>query len=140
MSDCGLEYTPTLAVIETHQITSGAYSHPDFTLSPTPFNIPTIIQFGASSPLEFSRASRTMAPHISGVDLNCGCPQSWACAESMGASLMGKRELVAQIVREAKAALHRDGFGASRTVSVKIRIHKDPRYASPSHNTAIRKL
>ncbi|KFY37620.1 hypothetical protein V494_04689 [Pseudogymnoascus sp. VKM F-4513 (FW-928)] len=68
-----------------------------------------------------------MAPFVSGVDLNCGCPQSWACAECLGAALMNKRELVADIVKEAKATLKRDGYEGRRTVSVKIRIHKDLR-------------
>jgi tRNA-dihydrouridine synthase 4 len=46
----------------------------------------------------------------------------------MGAALIHKRELVAEIIREAKATLEREGLGATRTVSVKIRIHKDLRY------------
>ncbi|KFY31928.1 hypothetical protein V493_00686 [Pseudogymnoascus sp. VKM F-4281 (FW-2241)] len=81
----------------------------DFTLPPNPTSVPTILQFGANSPLEFARATSTMAPFVSGVDLNCGCPQSWACAECLGAALMNKRELVADIVKEAKATLKRDG-------------------------------
>lgn len=100
----------------------------DFTLPPSPTSVPTILQFGANSPLEFARATSTMAPFVSGVDLNCGCPQSWACAECLGAALMNKRELVADIVKEAKATLKRDGYEGRRTVSVKIRIHKDLRY------------
>jgi hypothetical protein len=99
----------------------------DFTLPPSPTSVPTILQFGANSPLEFARATSTMAPFVSGVDLNCGCPQSWACAECLGAALMNKRELVADIVKEAKATLKRDGYEGRRTVSVKIRIHKDLR-------------
>ncbi|OBT75030.1 hypothetical protein VF21_06344 [Pseudogymnoascus sp. 05NY08] len=99
----------------------------DFTLPPSPISVPTILQFGANSPLEFARATSTMAPFVSGVDLNCGCPQSWACAECLGAALMNKRELVADIVKEARATLKRDGYEGRRTVSVKIRIHKDLR-------------
>lgn len=100
---------------------------PDLTLPPHPSQIPTIIQFGASSPLEFSRATSLAAPHVSGIDLNCGCPQSWACADNMGAALIHKRELVAEMIKEAKATLAREGWGPTRTVSVKIRIHKDLR-------------
>ena len=99
----------------------------DLTLPPIPSAIPTIIQFGASSPVEFSRATALAAPYVSGIDLNCGCPQSWACAESLGAALMNKRELVAEIVTEAKKSLEREGWADTRTVSVKIRIHKDLR-------------
>ena len=110
----------------------------DFTLPPSPTSVPTILQFGASSPLEFARATSTMAPFVSGVDLNCGCPQSWACAECLGAALMNKRELVADIVKEAKATLKRDGYEGRRTVSVKIRIHKDLRYSPLTRKIACR--
>lgn len=107
--------------------------HTDFTVSPTA--PPTIAQFGASSPVEFARASCLVAPYVNGVDLNCGCPQSWACAENMGASLIHKRELVLEMVREAKQLLREAGWdvegngrdGKRKTVSVKIRIHKDLR-------------
>jgi tRNA-dihydrouridine synthase 4 len=98
----------------------------DFTTSPTAG--PTIAQFGVCSPLELSRATTLIAPYVNGVDINCGCPQSWACADSMGAALMHKRELVAEMVKEAKATMQREGHEGRKTVSVKIRIHKDLRY------------
>lgn len=41
---------------------------------------------------------------------------------------MHKRELVAEMVKEAKSALKREGFEGKKTVSVKIRIHRDLRY------------
>ncbi|KAM3074168.1 tRNA dihydrouridine synthase [Clarireedia jacksonii] len=97
----------------------------DFTTSPTAG--PTIAQFGVCSPLELSRSTTLIAPYVNGVDINCGCPQSWACAESMGAALMHKRELVAEMVKEAKATMQREGYEGKKTVSVKIRIHKDLR-------------
>jgi tRNA-dihydrouridine synthase 4 len=40
---------------------------------------------------------------------------------------MNKRELVSEIVTEAKKRLEREGWGDTRTVSVKIRVHKDLR-------------
>lgn len=75
----------------------------DFTLSPA--QPTTVIQFGCNSPLELSRATLLVAPYVNGVDINCGCPQSWACAEKLGAALMHERELVADMVRAAKGAL-----------------------------------
>ncbi|KAM3152103.1 tRNA-dihydrouridine(20a/20b) synthase [NAD(P)+] [Botrytis cinerea] len=86
----------------------------DFTTSPT--SGPTIAQFGVCSPLEISRSTTLLAPYVNGVDINCGCPQSWACACSIGAALMHKRELVAEMVKEAKSALKRDGFEGKKTV------------------------
>lgn len=97
----------------------------DFTTSPnTP---PTVVQFGVNSPHELSRATTLLAPYVNGIDVNCGCPQSWACAETLGAALMHKRELVADLVKAAKERLNVLGYSGRKTVSVKIRIHKDLR-------------
>ncbi|CAG8982783.1 hypothetical protein HYALB_00001064 [Hymenoscyphus albidus] len=97
----------------------------DFTLSPSQPG--TIVQFGCNSPLELSCATSLVAPYVNGVDINCGCPQSWACAEKIGAALMHERELVASMIRAAKGALETEGYKGKKTVSVKIRIHKDLR-------------
>lgn len=40
---------------------------------------------------------------------------------------MHKRGLVAEMIKEAKSSLQREGFEGKKTVSVKIRIHKDLR-------------
>ena len=80
-----------------------------------------------NSPSEIFRATTLLAPHVNGIDINCGCPQSWACAETLGAALMHKPELVSSMVVSAKAALKAEGFENKKTVSVKIRIHKDLR-------------
>ncbi|KND90195.1 tRNA-dihydrouridine(20a/20b) synthase [NAD(P)+]-like protein [Tolypocladium ophioglossoides CBS 100239] len=98
---------------------------------------PTILQFGANCPLELSRASALAAPYVAGVDLNCGCPQAWACAEALGAALMGRRELVRDMVVETRARLAAEGWAVGRerdmesprgrSVSVKIRVHDDLR-------------
>ncbi|PNY23925.1 tRNA-dihydrouridine(20a/20b) synthase [NAD(P)+]-like protein, partial [Tolypocladium capitatum] len=84
-----------------------------------------------------ARASALAAPYVAGVDLNCGCPQSWACAETLGAALMGRRELVRDMVVETRARLAADGWAVGkerhvesprgRSVSVKIRVHDDLR-------------
>ena len=110
---------------------------PDLTISTNQPQPPTIVQFGANFPLELARASSLVAPSVSGVDLNCGCPQSWACAETLGAALMEKRELVRDMVTETREKLRQDGWAmgkdrdkdnpAGRSVSVKIRVHHDLR-------------
>ncbi|RYO91024.1 hypothetical protein DL763_005102 [Monosporascus cannonballus] len=99
---------------------------------------PTIAQFGASDPVELSRAASLAAPFVNGVDLNCGCPQSWACAASLGAALMGRRDLVRDMVVATRRRLADDGWAVGmtardlgsprgRSVSVKIRVHSDLR-------------
>ena len=79
-----------------------------------------IAQFASSDATEFARAAELIAPWVDGVDLNCGCPQSWALKEGIGCSLMSNPELVADMVHAAKARLQ-----PSKSVSCKIRIHKD---------------
>ncbi|PHH77996.1 hypothetical protein CDD80_7507 [Ophiocordyceps camponoti-rufipedis] len=114
------------------------------TLGPQP---PTILQFGANSPLELSRAASLAAPFVAGVDLNCGCPQSWACAETLGAALMDRRELVRDMVVETRRRLGCDGWHVGleddveslrgRSVSVKIRVHGDLRKTMDFLDTVI---
>ncbi|KAK0731174.1 hypothetical protein B0H67DRAFT_597108 [Lasiosphaeris hirsuta] len=97
----------------------------------------TVSTKGPQPPTIIARASSLVAPYSSGVDLNCGCPQSWACAETLGAALMEQRELVRDMVVEAREYLRRDGWGVGkeqdidnpkgRSISVKIRVHKDLR-------------
>lgn len=79
-----------------------------------------IAQFASSDPEEFARAAEMISPWVDGVDLNCGCPQSWAIKEGIGCALQDGPDLVASIVRAAKSRL-----GPTKSVSVKIRIHKD---------------
>jgi tRNA-dihydrouridine synthase 4 len=106
----------------------------DLTVSTVGTQPPAIIQLGASSALEFSRAAALAAPFASGVDLNCGCPQAWACAAGMGAANMDRREVVRDMLAEAAARMGVDGWvrdkesPRGRSLSVKIRVHKDLRY------------
>ncbi|TLS27783.1 hypothetical protein PpBr36_00764 [Pyricularia pennisetigena] len=120
----------------------------DFTLSTAPQpQPPTIVQFGANVPLELARASSLVAPFVAGVDLNCGCPQSWACAETLGAALMERRELVRDMIVETRSRLASDGWAVGlerdrddskgRSVSVKIRVHKDLRKTMDFIDTVI---
>lgn len=80
-----------------------------------------IAQFASSSSQDFVRAATLIEPWVDGVNLNCGCPQSWAIKEGIGCALMDEPELVAGMVRDVKAVLAPLG----KSVSVKIRIAKD---------------
>ncbi|KAN0117027.1 FMN-linked oxidoreductase [Hyaloscypha variabilis] len=120
-----LTWTPMILAKEFNR--SLAARDSDFTLSPT--SPPTIAQLGVNSPLEISRTTTLLSPFINGIDINCGCPQSWACAESLGAALMHKRSLVASLITSAKSTFQSlsPSSHSNKTVSVKIRIHKDLR-------------
>ncbi|KAF4819433.1 tRNA-dihydrouridine(20a/20b) synthase [Colletotrichum tropicale] len=119
----------------------------DLTISTHGVQPPTIVQFGSNSPIELARSSSLAAPYVNGVDLNCGCPQSWACAETLGAALMEKRELVCDMVIETRQRLANDGWHVGkerdidspkgRSVSVKIRVHKDLRRTMDFIDTVI---
>ncbi|KAJ2900167.1 hypothetical protein MKZ38_002581 [Zalerion maritima] len=140
------------AIARDSDLTLSTFTSPPSFLSasttsqiPCPVSPPTIVQFGANSPLEFSRSSSLVAPFVSGIDLNCGCPQSWACAETLGAKLMDNRGLVLDMVTTCRERLRSEGWGVEcdaskdapaedgmgssrgRSISVKIRIHKDLR-------------
>jgi len=79
-----------------------------------------IAQFASNDPIEFARAAKLISPWVNGVDLNCGCPQSWAIKEGLGCHLIMDADKVAAMVVAAKQAL-----GPTKSVSVKIRIHKN---------------
>ncbi|KKA30802.1 hypothetical protein TD95_003662 [Thielaviopsis punctulata] len=124
-------YTPMILAKEFNRNQIARDS--DLTLASTAPQPPTVVQFGANDPQELSRAATLVAPFVSGVDLNCGCPQGWACAETLGAALMERRELVRDMVVATRRRLDDDGWtreregGKGRSVSVKIRVHKDLR-------------
>ncbi|KZT52133.1 FMN-linked oxidoreductase [Calocera cornea HHB12733] len=76
-----------------------------------------IAQFAASDPKHMADATELIAPWVDGVDLNCGCPQSWAYSEHVGSWLLRNPDRVRDIVRATK-----DRVGWAFPVSVKIRI------------------
>ncbi|KAK5169451.1 tRNA dihydrouridine synthase [Saxophila tyrrhenica] len=127
LRECDVDVTYTPMILAHEFIRSQVARDSDFTTCPAERE-PTsdgrqhalIAQFAASNPEDFARAAELIAPWVDGVDLNCGCPQSWAIKEGIGCSLMEDPELVASLVRAAKASL-----GPGKSVSCKIRIHKD---------------
>lgn len=115
--DCDLAYTPM--IIANCFVNSLKARDSDFTTCPE--DRPLIVQFAASTAQDFADAAEIVAPFSDGIDLNCGCPQRWAMAEGYGACLLGKPELLCDMVQQARNRVQRDDF----TVSIKIRIHKD---------------
>jgi tRNA-dihydrouridine synthase 4 len=118
MRDYGVDITYTPMILAKEFVRSEPARQSDFTTSIT--DAPLVVQFGAHERTDFARACEMVAPYCDGVDLNCGCPQSWAISEGVGAALMRKPELVAEMVREARKRVAREFC-----VSVKIRVHND---------------
>ncbi|GMK54350.1 hypothetical protein CspeluHIS016_0109360 [Cutaneotrichosporon spelunceum] len=77
-------------------------------------------------------AAELIAPHVDGLDINCGCPQRWAYAEGIGCALLRKPELVADMVR----CVH-DRMGWEWPVSIKIRVDPDLRRTEQLVRTAL---
>lgn len=81
-----------------------------------------VAQFASPEPTPFADASELIGPYVDGVDLNCGCPQSWAYEEQIGSYLLRQPETVRDMVRAVKSRM-----GSDFCVSVKIRIDPDLR-------------
>ena len=81
---------------------------------------PVVIQFAASNGVDLANAAEMAAPYVSGIDINCGCPQKWAIQEKIGSHLMSDPETVRDMIRMTKARVN-------VPCSIKIRIHKNLR-------------
>ncbi|EOR02125.1 tRNA-dihydrouridine(20a/20b) synthase [Wallemia ichthyophaga EXF-994] len=79
-----------------------------------------IAQFAASEPVPFMQSAELIAPYVDAIDLNTGCPTSWAYAEGIGGALLRRPETVRDIIRTTH-----DRLGSSLPVTVKIRIDQD---------------
>ena len=77
--DVDLTYTPMMLAKEFIRHPHARYT--DF--STNSFDRPIIAQFAAKDTVTLSRAAEMVFPFVDGVDLNCGCPQTWACQEGI---------------------------------------------------------
>lgn len=78
---------------------------------------PTILQFASSNTVDFVKAYALAAPHVAGVDINCGCPQRWAIQQGIGSAMLFKPELIRDMVVQA-----RNSTTTTCPISVKIRL------------------
>nr|AEY62539.1 NifR3-like protein [Ustanciosporium gigantosporum] len=79
-----------------------------------------VCQFASSEPKPFADASELIGKYVDAVDLNCGCPQTWAYEEMLGSYLLRQPETVRDMVRAVKARM-----GEDFCVCVKIRVDPD---------------
>lgn len=78
---------------------------------------PMIVQFAANCSIDFLHATEMVQSYSDGVDLNCGCPQSWAMQDGYGSYLLKKPEVIEDMIKTV-----RRNFPSSFSVSVKIRL------------------
>lgn len=81
---------------------------------------PLILQVGANNVTDLLRMCEMVHPYVDGIGLNCGCPIKEQVREGIGAALMSKKELVADMVRAVKQK-----YGEHLVMEVKIRVHAD---------------
>ncbi|KAH3661690.1 hypothetical protein OGAPHI_006540 [Ogataea philodendri] len=81
---------------------------------------PLIVQIGANNVTDLLRMIEMIHPYVDGVGLNCGCPIKEQVREGIGAALMSKKELVAEMVAAVKQK-----YGSSLVIETKIRVHTD---------------
>ncbi|KAI1310826.1 tRNA-dihydrouridine(20a/20b) synthase [NAD(P)+]-like protein [Mortierella claussenii] len=114
--NCDIVYTP---MILADVFSASNYSR-DCEFSTNLLDDPVVIQFAASNGVDLANAAELAAPFVSGIDINCGCPQKWAIHEKIGSHLMSDPETVRDMIRMTKARVN-------VPCSIKIRIHKDLR-------------
>ncbi|VEU20186.1 DEKNAAC100914 [Brettanomyces naardenensis] len=90
----------------------------DFSTSET--DRPLILQIGANNVTDLLRMCEMVQPYVDGIGLNCGCPIKDQVREGIGAALMSKKDLVADMISAVKKK-----FGDKLTMEIKIRVHPD---------------
>ncbi|CAL1279190.1 unnamed protein product [Larinioides sclopetarius] len=116
---CDVAFTPM--IISRSFIESEKARHSDFTTAAG--DRPLIVQFAANNGVDLADATEIVCRYSDGVDLNCGCPQSWVLADGYGACLLNKPELVQDMIYQVRNRIS----DAKYTVSLKIRLHDDIR-------------
>jgi len=92
----------------------------DLQFTTTTLDTPLVAQFAANNAQDFADAAELVLPYVDGVDLNCGCPQSWAMSDGYGAHLLTSPELIRDMVHQARERTH-------LPISIKIRVNSDLR-------------
>ncbi|KAF5304826.1 hypothetical protein FQR65_LT07843 [Abscondita terminalis] len=114
--NCDLCYTPMIMADSFCQSSKARDNEFTSSLSDSPL----IVQFAANTVHDFVGAAYMVSPYCSGVDLNCGCPQTWAKQMGIGCSMLNRPELISDIVKQCRNRINKPF-----TVSVKLRILKD---------------
>lgn len=116
---CDTAYTPML-MADSFILSRKAR---DADLTTNRFDRPLVIQFAAHEPVTFGIAAKLVAKECDGVDLNCGCPESWVNKQGDGAALLEHPELVADMVKQAVNQM--EDLAIKTPISIKIRPRRD---------------
>ncbi|KAB0804868.1 hypothetical protein PPYR_01838 [Photinus pyralis] len=116
--NCDLCYTPM--IMADSFCRSGKARDNEFTTNLE--DAPVIAQFAANTVQDFVGAAHMVSPYCNGVDLNCGCPQTWAKQLGIGCAMLNHPEVISDLVRQCRNQILKPF-----TVSVKVRVLKDVR-------------
>lgn len=100
---------------QDHKYTKG------YTFQFAPEDAPCLLQLAgceAASLLALA-AAPTLAGHVAALNINAGCPQSFAMEKGYGAGMWARPEHMVAVMRELVA-------GCALPVSMKIRLHESP--------------
>lgn len=86
-----------------------------------------IYQIGTSSPTLAVAAATLVAPYVSGIDCNAGCPKPFSTSGGMGAALLRTPDHLCNIL---KALVDEVGKPFDISISVKIRLLETPELTS----------
>ena len=114
---CDIAYTPMIVADSFLQ----SESCRNIEFQTNTLDKPLIVQFGAKDAKEFADATLLVSPYVSGVGLNCGCPQRWAVSAGYGAKLLKDPVTLKDYIKFARAQVPSKDF----TISAKIRIDSD---------------
>eukprot|EP01084_Bolivina_argentea_P000888 1628_1 len=115
---CDLAFTPMIIADSFNQNAKAR----DSEFITNKYDRPLIVQFASNNPIIFAQSSLKVMNYCDGVDINCGCPQSWAIKEKIGAYLINKPQLIKNMIYETcKLTKYK------LPISFKIRIHSDIR-------------
>lgn len=114
--NCDLAYTPMI-IAESFILSKQGR---DLDFSTNEFDHPVVVQFAANNPNMLATAAEIVAPFVDGIDINCGCPQTWAMKDGYGSALLTKPQLICDMVKAVKERVN-------TPISIKIRLSKDLR-------------
>jgi tRNA-dihydrouridine synthase len=80
-----------------------------------------VVQLAGTSGPTMGAAAAMLSPYCDAIDINCGCPQKWAMKEGIGAALLAKPEMVAEMVKSIWNAVP----GQLTPCVVKMRVYEN---------------
>ncbi|RVX74373.1 hypothetical protein B0A52_01498 [Exophiala mesophila] len=98
-----------------------------FRIDPARESSRLIYQIGTASPEYAVQAASLVAPYVSGIDVNAGCPKPFSTSGGMGAALLRTPDLLCSILT---ALITNVGVPNNIGISVKIRLLETPELTS----------